>query len=79
MYVSTVAAFVRTSSGVVQVNPGDPAPGAALDAEIVRLVAAGVLVDAPEASGEDAAAETGPRAAASRSRSRGQSGTKKGA
>lgn len=57
----TTLAFVRTGSGVVRVEKGGQVPDGALEAEVERLVRAGVIVGGDAGAGDgdadDGAAE----------------------
>lgn len=46
-HTAITLAYVRTSAGVVKVEPGRPLPEAALDGEVERLAAAGALKGTP--------------------------------
>lgn len=78
-YTTTIPAFVRTETGVVQLREGERLPASTLPTEYARLVAAGVVEEVPDVppttadvSTPDATGET-PTAR----RTRGQSGSNK--
>jgi hypothetical protein len=48
-YTVTTLAYVRTAAGVVKVPAGEPVPHDVLPSEVLRLVIADVVVDAPDA------------------------------